>query len=73
MSLKKWCDNRVKNEKLLDTLHTGNEKLAESIHMIENDNLNLIGKIQSISMGYERILRDYLKGFILLKLTIKFC
>ena len=29
------------------------QSLAERIHTIENDNLNLTGKIQSMSMGYE--------------------
>ena len=49
ISLKKWFDNRAKNEKLLGRI----QSLAERIHTIENDNLNLTGKIQSMSMGYE--------------------
>ena len=50
-SLKKWYDNIIKNEKLLGMI----QFLAEKIHTIENDNLNLTGKIQSMSMGYETL------------------
>ena len=51
ISLKKWSGNRGKNEKLLEmmqSLHTGNEKLSERIHIVETDNQNLLksyGKI----------------------------
>lgn len=31
------------------------QSLAERIHTVENDNLNLIGKIQSMLMGYKTL------------------
>ena len=58
ISLKKWFDNRVKNEKLLEMiqfLQTGNEKLAERMHTIESGNYNLTGKFQPMSMRYEAL------------------
>lgn len=54
ISLKKWFDNRVKNEKLLGWI----QSLAERIYTIENDNLNLTDKIQSMPIGYETLQKD---------------
>ena len=40
---------------MIQSSKTGNEKIAERIHTIEKNNLNLAGKIQSISMGYKTL------------------
>lgn len=60
--LKKWPDNRAKNEKLMEmiqTLQRGNERLAERIHSIENDNYHLAGKIYSTDHGNEKLTEKF--------------
>lgn len=52
--LRKWFDNRAKNEALLEMIQyveTNNEQLFEKTNTIEKDNIYLTDKIQSMSKG----------------------
>ena len=54
---------------MIQSLQTNNEKLAEKVNTIEKGNINLTEKFNP----YQTVLRNYLKEFILLNLTIKIC
>ena len=72
ISLRSWFGNRAKNEALLEmiqSLQTNNKQLVEKVILCRG-----IASIwQTKSSQCQRVLRHYLKEFVLLNLIIEIC